>query len=94
MFPLTASPPGSRVRILQILGGRGMQQRLLHMGLKPGTELRVIANTGGGPVLVALNGEVRFGIGWGMAQRILVEEVKEASVYEQERQHSGPGRQS
>ncbi|ACX51782.1 FeoA family protein [Ammonifex degensii KC4] len=82
MFPLTASLPGSRVRILQVLGGRGMQQRLWHMGLRPGTELRVIANAGGGPVLVAANGGARFGLGWGMAQRILVEEVREAAVHE------------
>ncbi|MGO0122597.1 FeoA family protein [Desulfothermobacter acidiphilus] len=82
MLPLTATVPGSRVRIGQIIGGRGIQHRLYNMGLRPGTELYIIANGGGGPILVATDGGVRFGLGWGMAQRILVEEIREVAVHE------------
>lgn len=71
MCPLSMVENGSTVEVLDIRGGRGMTRRLAVMGILPGTRLRMVNNGCPGPVMVALEGK-RFGIGFGMAHRILV----------------------
>jgi len=61
---------GTMVRLVSVQGGRELRSRLADMGLVPGTELRVIRNTGG-PFIIAVK-ESRLALGRGMAQKILV----------------------
>ncbi|MDO9529182.1 MAG: FeoA family protein [Syntrophales bacterium] len=64
---------GKRVRIVSLAGGRGMQERLISMGMWPGSEIEVIRRGDPGPFIVAI-GEARMAIGTGMAQKIMVSE--------------------
>ena len=68
---LAGASSGSSVAIVGFEGGRNMQARLLAMGLVRGARVRIIANEGQGPLLIAL-GESRMSIGRGMAARIMV----------------------
>jgi len=69
--PLSAVPAGRRVRVVALASGRGLQSRLVSMGLTIGSELRILRGGAAGPTLVAL-GETRLAIGRGMAERIIV----------------------
>ncbi len=71
ILPLTQASPGERLRIEQLICGRGMVNRLNSLGLTVGVHLEVIGNQGFGPVLVAVRG-TRFGLGREMAQKIMV----------------------
>lgn len=50
-----------------------MQERLISMGMWPGSEIEVIRRGDPGPFIVAI-GEARMAIGTGMAQKIMVSE--------------------
>ena len=67
---LSMMRPGQRVRITEIRGGRGLIGKLAHMGFYPGTEIEVISNRPG-PLIVSRGG-VKLGLGYRMADRILV----------------------
>jgi ferrous iron transport protein A len=72
-MPLSMVRPGERVRIREIRGGRGIVGRLASMGLYSGVEIVVVSNSPG--PLILNRGGVRMGLGYGMAQRILVSPV-------------------
>jgi ferrous iron transport protein A len=65
--------PGEEVTLVSVNAGRGLQRRLADMGLYPGVSLRVI-QTHPGPIIVQV-GNSRFGLGYGMAQKIMVREA-------------------
>lgn len=69
-MPLSMVRPGQRVRIAEIRGGRGLIGKLTNMGFYPGIEIEVISNRPG-PLIVSRGG-LKFGLGYGMANRILV----------------------
>jgi len=54
-------------------GGRGAMQRLTDMGLIPGERLKVLHNSGYGPVTVLIKG-AKVALGHGLAAKIIVEE--------------------
>jgi len=70
MIPLSMVNPGKRVQIIEIKGGRGIVSKLSNMGFYPGTIIEVISNRNG-PLIVAKE-NMRLGLGFGMAHRILV----------------------
>jgi len=63
---------GRDVRLVAVRAGRGLAQRLADMGFVPGVELRVVSNSGAGPLVVLVKGS-RLVLGRGMAHKILVE---------------------
>ena len=71
LTPLTTVLPGNKVRVISLAGGRGMQERLVSMGLGPGSKIEVIQRGTPGPFIVALR-DCRLAIGTGMAQKIMV----------------------
>jgi len=71
MVPLSNVKANTPVRIVRAEGGRGLLSRLAAMGLRPGVRVTVLNTGGPGPLVVAA-GNLRFGIGRGMAARILV----------------------
>jgi ferrous iron transport protein A len=72
-IPLTMLTIGRKGIIVNIAGGEGMCRRLLELGFAKGAVVEVLKNDFG-PLIVAL-GESRMVLGFGMAQKIMVEEV-------------------
>jgi Fe2+ transport system protein FeoA len=73
---LSSLPEGRRARLVTVEGGAGLRTRLVAMGLRAGAQLRVVHNGGRGPFVLAID-DCRMVLGRGMANRILVEPVKE-----------------
>ena len=71
--PLNTVAPGATVRVVSLEGGRGFRGRLINMGVKVGSRVKVLRRGGGGkgPSLVAVGG-MRLALGYGMAARIFV----------------------
>lgn len=63
---------GKDVTLIDIEGGRGIKSKLYSMGLVPGVTLTVLSRNGTGPVMVAVR-DSRLAIGYGMAQKVIVE---------------------
>jgi ferrous iron transport protein A len=62
-----------KAKVVEILGGLGLKQRLLSLGIYPGRELTKVSNFAlRGPVTVKV-GRTTLALGYGMAQKILVE---------------------
>jgi ferrous iron transport protein A len=64
---------GHEVVLREILGGMGIRRRLTNMGLHPGSKIKILSNSRGGPFVIGV-GETRLMLGRGMAQKIMVEE--------------------
>jgi ferrous iron transport protein A len=73
MKPLSFLPIGQNGVVRDIIGGKGVWQRLTGMGLVRGITVRMVKNDGCGPLIVAL-GEGRLVLGRGIAQKVMVEE--------------------
>jgi len=73
VIPLAAVPPGREVIAVAIRAGRGLTLRLMEMGILPGTRMRVLKPPPG-PVVIEVRG-ARLALGWGVAQKILVQVV-------------------
>ncbi len=71
-IPLAMVSLGEVVTVVGVRAGWGLTRRLADMGLVPGTTLRVINRQVPGPVIIEIRGS-RLVLGYGMAQRILVE---------------------
>ncbi len=69
-IPLTMVKPGKEVTVIAIHGGRGIKARLASLGLIPGVKVKVLG-IGPGPLIVAVK-DTRLALGYGMAQKILV----------------------
>ena len=54
-------------------GGQGVMQKLTDMGLIPGEKLKVLHNSGHGPVTVLIKG-AKVALGHGIATKIIVRE--------------------
>jgi ferrous iron transport protein A len=62
-----------KAKVVEVLGGIGIKQRLLSLGIYPGRELTKISHFAlRGPVTVKV-GRATLALGYGMAQKILVE---------------------
>ncbi len=59
--------------VVSIESGLRLFNRLASMGISEGRELRVVKNSGEGPVVIDVEGS-RYAIGRGMAQKIVVSE--------------------
>lgn len=68
-MPLTMVEQGRKVKLITIRAGRGLRSRLAELGLIPGVELEIIANSLDGPFILAVKGS-RVVIGRGMALKI------------------------
>lgn len=69
---LGSVPSGACVRIRALSGGQAFRSRLACLGFTPGADLRMLQNSGHGPVLVALR-DTRVALGRGEAGQVLVE---------------------
>jgi ferrous iron transport protein A len=78
MKKLTEIKPGGSVRVVNIDGGKVLRDKLIRLGIIPGTEIKVIRNSIG-PVIVEVR-QVQVAIGRGMADKITVEEMLQENL--------------
>ncbi|MBE9566014.1 MAG: ferrous iron transport protein A [Proteobacteria bacterium] len=69
--PLALVAPGEKVTLVDVRGGAGIKRRLTAIGLRLGSRVRLLHNTGRGPVLV-MSGDMRLALGRGLAHRVWV----------------------
>lgn len=72
---LTQAGAGRMLIVTGINGGYGLKRRLADMGLTPGVTVVVMGGCHPGPLLINLRGS-RLGIGFGVAQKVMVTEVQ------------------
>ena len=63
--------PGSKAIVNQIIGGRNLRQKLVNLGMLPGTEVTVVRSNKLGPMVLNIHNS-QIMIGAGMAKRIYV----------------------
>ena len=71
---LDAVPEGGIVRVVEILTGPGATLRLRELGIREGSVVKVVKNSGIGPIVIETE-EGRFALGRGVASRIMVESL-------------------
>ena len=74
-MPILYAKNGNEVELIRIAAGGNLLRRLNEMGITPGTRIRIVSNPGVGPVIIEVAGK-RFGIGKGIASKMLVEIIK------------------
>jgi Fe2+ transport system protein FeoA len=62
---------GEIVRLFSVLGGEQFKERMVAMGLLPGTPFEVVRIRKGGPVVLSIRGS-RLILGRGMSHKIMV----------------------
>ncbi len=72
-FPLAQLETGDSAALVEMMGGRGVIGRLTSLGFTPGVEIKMMQNSGKGPLIVSLRG-ARVALGRHEAQKILVQE--------------------
>ena len=72
-MPLSLIPVGTEAKLSKIIGGCNLTKRLTELGLICGTKIKVVSNSGGGPVLIEVK-DTRLALGRGVAMKIFVEE--------------------
>jgi ferrous iron transport protein A len=65
---------GSRGRVVDVTGGRGVILKLSAQGILPGMVVEKVGHLRGGPVLLNV-GRSQVAIGLGLARRVLVEVI-------------------
>ncbi len=78
LMPLIMAKAGERLMLKEFSGGVNARSRLLSMGLRLGDEIEVITNISQGQMAIAADYK-RYVIGRGLAQKILVEPVKQSN---------------
>jgi ferrous iron transport protein A len=68
---LTDIKSGTRVTVVSLNGGDGFRDKVISMGLIPGTTLRVRSYSRSGPLVVQMEGS-RVALGRDLATRIMV----------------------
>jgi len=69
--PLSLAKAGESVRLIRVDGGSSLKQRMVSMGLLPGSNFEVVKNKGNGPVVLSVKG-ARLIVGRGMSDRIMI----------------------
>ncbi|NJE06051.1 ferrous iron transport protein A [Thermococcus sp. M36] len=72
--PLSSLRPGDRGVVVNILGGPRARQRLVGMGLTPGVIIQILEAHSHGPIIISAGG-VKFAIGRGMADKVIVRKL-------------------
>ena len=71
MMPILYTKEGEEVELVRLTAGRSLVRRLSEMGITPGTHIKIVSNSGIGPIIIEVAGK-RFGIGKGVATKLFV----------------------
>lgn len=74
-IPLEELAPGSSALVRDLGGGKDFASHLSAMGLSIGSRVKMLQNTGHGPLLVLVR-DTRIALGRGQALKIMVEELR------------------
>ncbi len=74
--PLAMLPQGINVKVVKIVGGKGITRRLVEMGFTPGENVKILHSDFSGPILVNVKGS-RVALGRGIAMKIIVDGLGE-----------------
>ncbi|MBN1974120.1 MAG: ferrous iron transport protein A [Sedimentisphaerales bacterium] len=85
--PLSKIRSGEKARLVTIVAGRGLNNKLASMGLVSDVEIAVVSNSHPGPFVINVKGS-KVMLGRGMANKIMVSSCGNEKV------KSGSGRQS
>ena len=69
---LDSMKKGSRGRVVEVAGGRGVMTKLSAQGIVPGKVIEKVGHLRGGPVLLRV-GRCEVAIGLGLARKVYVE---------------------
>jgi Fe2+ transport system protein FeoA len=69
--PLSAVKAGQTVKLVSVNAGRGLNSRLVSMGLIPNVEITVVNNDHPGPFVISVRNS-RMMLGRGVAHKIIV----------------------
>jgi len=74
---LAEANPGEELKIIDVIGGRGVRNRLLQMGLHSGDRIKVLSRGPfGGPVFIEnISTGSKLAVGRGIAYKIIVESL-------------------
>lgn len=78
-LPLYMAASGEKVKITDIVGGKGVRRRLAGMGLIVGADLEVISSNQSGQQVVIVN-DTRLALGSGVAEKIRVSHASHRSL--------------
>lgn len=78
-MPLSFASPGTGLIVTGVHAGSGLRQRLVDMGLVPGERVTIISGCHPGPLVVEVKGS-RLGLGFGVAQKVMVKEAADEST--------------
>jgi len=73
-LPLSSARVGKTYVLVGCEAGQQLREKVYAMGLNSGARLRIISNSGHGPVGLEVR-QTRLGIGRGMAMKMWVKEV-------------------
>jgi len=71
---LSEVPEGKVVRVVGFVGGSGALRKLMELGIREGSTIKVVRNANIGPIIVEVEGS-RIAMGRGLASKVLVEVV-------------------
>jgi len=74
--PLAMLPQGSSVKVVRIVGGKGITRRLVEMGFIPGEKVKILHSDFSGPILVSVK-DSKVALGRGIAMKIVVDGLSE-----------------
>lgn len=72
MILLTELKEGESARIVEIIGGRGVRQKLDALGIRVGVKVKKVSSLMWRGPIVIMAENTQVAIGWGMAQKIVV----------------------
>jgi len=72
-IPLTDMDTGEMGTVIGFLGGRGVNNRLMSLGIRPGVNITKVSSVfGRGPVVIRV-GNSKTALGFGMSYKVIVE---------------------
>ncbi len=71
--PLATLSEGETGRVVELHVGWAFARRMTELGFDKGSEIRMIEHGAPGPFIVEVKGCGRVALGWGEAQKIMVE---------------------
>jgi len=74
-FPLALAGLGETLKIIGVKAGKGLNQKLMELGVPVGSVVNVVQRGHGGAAVVS-RGSVRIALGAGMAQKVMVSIVR------------------
>jgi len=69
---LSEVPEGKKAKVVGFVGGSTAIRKLMELGIREGSEVRVVRNASIGPIIVEVEGS-RIALGRGLASKVLVE---------------------